>query len=106
MKKLMLFFCVLLSVGCSDPQLETRDLYNICVYQAIIDQEICINEKAKLKPPNQPVMQCIMDAHSDAQQCSQIYWDRGDHIHELSQDDKDIMRSIYDLPTLEQQAVM
>tara|TARA_B110000211_G_scaffold56728_1_gene63216 strand:- start:1497 stop:1808 length:312 start_codon:yes stop_codon:yes gene_type:complete len=97
MTRLLLLTAIFLG-GCSDPQLETRDLYNICFYQALIDQDICINEKAKLKPPNQAVMQCIIDSLADGQQCSQIYWDQGDHVHELSQDSKNSMRSIYDLP--------
>jgi FKBP-type peptidyl-prolyl cis-trans isomerase len=87
--------------GCSDPQKETRDLFNVCVYQGTIEQEICMDRVAArvLEAPklntlenSSDILQCLKDAFSNLEQCSKTYWDQGDHVHELDQFGKDWLR--------------
>jgi ethanolamine utilization cobalamin adenosyltransferase len=88
---------VILLSGCSDPQKETRDLYNICAYQGDIKQEMCMNEAAN-QVDSQAFLGCVSDAFRNLQQCSKKYWDQGDHVHELSQLSKDYLREYAGLP--------
>jgi len=87
--------------GCSDPQKQTRDLFNVCVYQGTIEQEICMDRVAArvLEAPklnalenSSDILQCVKDAFSNLEQCSKTYWDQGDHVHELDQFGKDWLR--------------
>ena len=88
---------VILLSGCSDPQKETRDLYNICAYQGTIKQEMCQNEAVN-QVDSQAFLDCVSDAFRNLQQCSQTYWDQGDHVHELEQFFKDHLREDAGLP--------